>query len=101
MCDACSIVAERNGLNKDNISWVIPHQANVRIIEAVANRLELPMDKVMMNIQHFGNTSGATLPLCLWEFEKKLRKGDNLIFTAFGAGFTYGASYVRWGYDAE
>lgn len=101
MSNCCVKIAERNGLNKDNIAWVIPHQANVRIIEAVAHRLELPMDKVMMNIQHFGNTSAATLPLCLWEFEKQLKKGDNLIFTAFGAGFTYGASYVKWGYNGD
>ncbi|MDO4214346.1 MAG: beta-ketoacyl-ACP synthase III [Bacteroidales bacterium] len=101
MSDCCAKIAERNGLNKDNIAWVIPHQANVRIIEAVANRLELSMDKVMMNIQHYGNTSAATLPLCLWEFEKNLKKGDNLIFTAFGAGFVYGASYVKWGYNGD
>lgn len=101
MSDATALVAERNGLNKDNIAWVIPHQANVRIIQAVAQRLEVPMDKVMMNIQHYGNTSSATLPLALWEYESKLRKGDNLIFTAFGAGFTWGAAYMKWGYDGK
>lgn len=99
MSDAVALIAERNGLNKDNLAWVIPHQANVRIIEAVAKRLEMPMDKVMLNIQKYGNTSSATLPLALWDYEKQLKKGDNLIFTAFGAGFTWGAAYMKWGYD--
>ena len=99
MSDATALIAERNGLNKDNIDWVIPHQANVRIIEAVAKRLELPMEKVMLNIQKYGNTSSATLPLALWDYESQLHKGDNLIFTAFGAGFTWGAAYMKWGYD--
>ena len=94
-------VAERNGLTKENIDWVVPHQANRRIIDAVASRLEVPMEKVMVNIQRYGNTSAGTLPLCLWDYEKKLKKGDNLIFTAFGAGFTYGAVYVKWGYDSK
>ena len=101
MSDACDKIAERNNLNKDNITWVVPHQANVRIIEAVANRLELPMDKVMLNIQRYGNTSAATLPLALWDYEKQLKKGDNLILCAFGAGFTWGAAYLKWGYDAK
>lgn len=101
MSDTCALIAERNGLNKDNIAWVIPHQANVRIIEAVANRLELPMEKMMMNIQRYGNTSAATLPLALWDYEKQLKKGDNLILTAFGAGFTWGAAYMKWGYDSS
>ena len=78
MSDACAKIAERNNLTKDNIAWVVPHQANVRIIEAVANRLELPMDKVMLNIQRYGNTSAGTLPLALWDYEKRLKKGDNL-----------------------
>ena len=94
-------IAERNGLTKDNIQWIIPHQANMRIIEAVAKRLELPMEKVMVNIEHFGNTSAATIPLALWEYEPKLRKGDNIIMTAFGAGFVHGANYYRWGYDGK
>ena len=101
MSDAVALIAERNNLNKDNLSWVIPHQANVRIIEAVAKRLEMPMDKVMLNIQKYGNTSSATLPLALWDYEKQLKKGDNLIFTAFGAGFTWGAAYMKWGYDGQ
>jgi len=101
MSDTSAKIAERNGLTKENITWVIPHQANIRIIEAVANRLELPMERVLVNIQRYGNTSGATLPLVLWDFEKQLKKGDNLIFTAFGAGFTYGAAYMKWGYTAK
>ena len=101
MSDAVALVAERNGLNKDNIAWVVPHQANVRIIEAVAKRLDIPMDKVMLNIQKYGNTSSGTLPLALWDYEKQLKKGDNLIFTAFGAGFTWGAAYMKWGYDGK
>ena len=99
MSQDCALIAERNGLSKDNIRFVVPHQANIRIIEAVAKRLEMPMEKVMVNIDHFGNTSSATIPLALWENEKLLRKGDNLILTAFGAGFVHGAVYYRWAYD--
>jgi 3-oxoacyl-[acyl-carrier-protein] synthase-3 len=101
MSDDCAIIAERNGLTKDNIRFVVPHQANMRIIEAVAKRLELSMDQVMVNIEHFGNTSAATIPLALWEYEDKLKKGDNLILTAFGAGFVHGASYYKWAYDGK
>ncbi|MBQ9355810.1 MAG: ketoacyl-ACP synthase III [Prevotella sp.] len=96
-----ALIAERNGLTKDSIQWVIPHQANMRIIEAVAKRLELPMEKVMVNIERFGNTSAATIPLALWEYEPKLRKGDNIIMTAFGAGFVHGANFYRWAYDGK
>lgn len=99
MSQDCALIAGRNGLSKDNIRFVVPHQANIRIIEAVAKRLEMPMEKVMVNIDHFGNTSSATIPLALWENEKLLRKGDNLILTAFGAGFVHGAVYYRWAYD--
>ena len=101
MSEITVAIAEKNGLSKENINWVIPHQANMRIIDAVASRLEVPMEKVMVNIQRYGNTSAGTLPLCLWDYEKHLKKGDNLIFTAFGAGFTYGAVYVKWGYDGS
>ena len=101
MSDDCALIAERNGLNKDNINWVVPHQANMRIIEAVAKRLELPMEQVMVNIEHFGNTSAATIPLALWEYESRLKKGDNIIMTAFGAGFVHGANYLRWAYDGK
>jgi 3-oxoacyl-[acyl-carrier-protein] synthase-3 len=101
MSDDCALIAERNHLNKDNITWVVPHQANMRIIEAVAKRLELPMDQVIVNIEHYGNTSAATIPLALWDNESKLRKGDNIILTAFGAGFVHGASYLKWAYDGS
>ena len=101
MSDDCALIAERNGLNKDNIRWIVPHQANMRIIEAVAKRLEVTMDQVMVNIEHFGNTSAATIPLALWENEHLLKKDDNMIFTAFGAGFVHGASYYRWAYDGS
>ena len=101
MSEITATIAEKNGLSKENIDWVIPHQANMRIIDAVASRLAVPMEKVMVNIQRYGNTSAGTLPLCLWDYEKHLKKGDNLIFTAFGAGFTYGAIYVKWGYDGN
>jgi 3-oxoacyl-[acyl-carrier-protein] synthase-3 len=99
MSDDCELIAKRNGLDKNNIAFVVPHQANMRIIEAVAKRLELPLDQVLVNIEHFGNTSAATIPLALWEYERRLKKGDNLILTAFGAGFVHGASYVKWAYD--
>jgi 3-oxoacyl-[acyl-carrier-protein] synthase-3 len=99
MSDDCALIAERNHLDKDSIRWIVPHQANMRIIEAVAKRLELSMDQVMVNIEHYGNTSAATIPLALWDNEHLLRKGDNMIFTAFGAGFVHGASYYKWAYD--
>ena len=101
MSDDCALIAERNNLNADNIRYVVPHQANIRIIEAVAKRLELSMDKVMLNIEHFGNTSAETIPLALWEYEDRLKKGDNLILTAFGAGFVHGALYYKWAYDGS
>lgn len=99
MSDAVETIAKRNGLTKDNIAWVVPHQANIRIEEAVARRIGVEPEHVMMNIDHMANTSGGTLPLCLWEYEPQLKKGDKLVFTAFGAGFTWGASYMIWGYD--
>ncbi|MDO4171350.1 MAG: beta-ketoacyl-ACP synthase III [Prevotellaceae bacterium] len=94
-------VLKRNNLSKEDVNWVIPHEANMRIIEAVTKRLEIPMEKVMVNIEHYGNTSAASIALALWDFEKKLKKGDNVIFTAFGAGFVHGASYIKWGYDGD
>ena len=101
MSDISAEVAERNKLDNTNIDWVVPHQANLRIIDAVARRLELPSEKMLVNIEKYGNTSGASLPLCVWDYEKQLKKGDNIIFTAFGAGFTWGAIYVKWGYNSE
>lgn len=99
MSDAVELIAKRNGLGCDNVDWIVPHQANVRIESAVARRIGVSEDHVMINIDHMANTSGGTLPLCLWEYEPQLKKGDKLIFTAFGAGFTWGASYLVWGYD--
>jgi 3-oxoacyl-[acyl-carrier-protein] synthase-3 len=90
-----------NNLGIDDVQWVIPHEANFRIIEAVCKRAEIPMDKVVVNIDHFGNTSAATIPLALWENEVNMKKGDNIIFTAFGAGFVHGASYYKWAYDTK
>ena len=101
MSSACESIIERNHLSKDELAWVIPHQANQRIISAVTQRLEVPSEKVMVNIERYGNTSAATLPLCIWDFQSKLKKGDKLIFTAFGAGFAWGAVYVKWGYDSD
>lgn len=92
-------IMKRNSLSAADVDWVIPHEANLRIIEAVTKRAELPMDKVAINIQHYGNTSAATIPLALWDYESKLKKGDNVIFTAFGAGFVHGASFFKWAYD--
>ena len=99
MSDDVAEVMKRNGLTADDVQWVVPHEANLRIIEAVTKRVGLPMDKVMVNIQRYGNTSAATIPLALWDFEKDLKKGDNVIFTAFGAGFVHGASYYKWAYN--
>ena len=90
---------ERNDLTADNLDWLVPHQANIRIIEAVAKFADFPMEKVMVNIEKYGNTTAGTLPLCLWDYESKLKRGDNLILTAFGGGFTWGATYLKWGYD--
>ena len=101
MSDDVLAVMQRNGLNQDNLNWIIPHEANLRIIEAVAKRADFPLDKVMINIEHYGNTSSATIPLAIWDNESKLKKGDNVIFTAFGAGFVHGAVYYKWGYDGS
>ena len=101
MADVSVEIMERNNLNSDTITWLVPHQANMRIIEATARRMNLNPEKVMINIQKFGNTTAATLPLCLWEWESKLKKGDNIILATFGAGFTWGAMYLKWGYDGK
>ncbi|MES2780437.1 MAG: beta-ketoacyl-ACP synthase III [Bacteroidota bacterium] len=100
MADVSAQIMERNNLTADDVSWLVPHQANLRIIDATAERMGLPKDKVMINIDHFGNTTNGTLPLCLWEWEKKLKKGDNLILSAFGGGFTWGAIYLKWAYNS-
>ncbi len=94
-------VMERNGLTVDTIDYFIPHQANLRIIEAIVDRVKLPEEKLIVNIQKYGNTSAASIPLCLAEFESRFKKGDKIVLTAFGAGFTWGALYLVWGYDAK
>lgn len=99
MADAAAEIAERNHLTHNDIDWVVPHQANLRIIDATAKRLGIDYEKVMVNIQKYGNTSAGTIPLCLWEWEDKLKKGDTLILAAFGAGFTWGSIYLKWGYN--
>ncbi len=99
MADVSGKIMKRNTLAHEDIAWLVPHQANLRIIEAVARRMNLDKNKVMINIHKYGNTTAATLPLCLWEWENRLMKGDNIILTTFGAGFTWGAMYLKWGYD--
>ena len=98
MAEVSAQIAERNNLKSSDIAWLVPHQANKRIIDATASRVGISDDKVMMNIDRYGNTTAGTLPLLLWDYEKKLKKGDNLIMAAFGGGFTWGAMYVKWGY---
>ncbi|NVJ85379.1 MAG: ketoacyl-ACP synthase III [Algoriphagus sp.] len=101
MADVSAEVMERNGLKGDDVAWLVPHQANKRIIDATANRMGVGPEKVMMNIERYGNTTAATIPLCLWDYEKQLKKGDNIILAAFGGGFTWGAIYVKWAYDPK
>jgi len=101
MADVAAEIMERNKLKADDIAWLVPHQANLRIIDATGRRMGLPPEKVMINIQNYGNTTAATIPLCLWEYEKKLKKGDKIILAAFGGGFTWGSIYVKWAYDPE
>ncbi len=101
MADTAVDVMERNGLTPETLHWLVPHQANLRIIEATGSRMKLPKEKVMVNIHKYGNTTAATLPLCLLDYEKQLKKGDNLILATFGAGFTWGAIYVKWAYDTK
>ncbi|MCW3123162.1 MAG: 3-oxoacyl-ACP synthase [Flavipsychrobacter sp.] len=99
MADVSAEIMERNNLTAETVNWLVPHQANLRIINATADRMNLPAEKVMINIERFGNTTNGTLPLCLWEWESRLHKGDNIILAAFGGGFTWGSTYLRWGYD--
>lgn len=101
MADVAVEIMDKNNITSDDISWLVPHQANMRIIEATAKRMKISKDQVMINIQKFGNTTAATIPLCLWDYEKKLKKGDNIILAAFGAGFTWGSTYLKWAYDSE
>ncbi len=99
MSEVVREVMDRNGLTHADVNWLVPHQANIRIIETVSKLVDFPLDKVMVNIHRYGNTTAGTLPLCLWDYESQLRKGDNLILTAFGGGFTWGALYLKWAYD--
>lgn len=101
MADVSAELLEKNNLTGDDIAWLVPHQANLRIIDATANRMGLSKEKVMININKYGNTTAATIPLCLWEWESKLKKGDNIVLAAFGGGFTWGATLVKWAYDGE
>ncbi|PID94510.1 MAG: 3-oxoacyl-ACP synthase [Bacteroidetes bacterium] len=101
MADVSLEIMERNHIAPEALNWLVPHQANMRIIEAVARRMGIKKEQVMINIEKYGNTTAATLPLCLWDWEKQLHKGDNLILATFGAGFTWGALHLKWAYDAE
>jgi len=101
MADVSAEIMEKNNLTADDVAWLVPHQANLRIIDATARRMGVGNDKVMINIQRYGNTTSGTIPLCLWEWENKLKKGDNIILAAFGGGFTWGAVYVKWAYDSK
>ncbi|WP_407429192.1 beta-ketoacyl-ACP synthase III [Arcticibacter sp.] len=98
MADVAGEIVERNHLKPEDIAWLVPHQANKRIIDATANRAGVPPEKVMINIDRYGNTTNGTIPLCLWDWESKLKKGDNLVVAAFGGGFTWGALYIKWAY---
>lgn len=98
MSDVVMRVMQRNGLTNDDIAWLVPHQANNRIIETVSRMANFPLERVMVNIHRYGNTTAATLPLCLWDYENQLHKGDNIVLTAFGGGFTWGAIYLKWAY---
>lgn len=101
MADVSVRIMEKNNLTSKDVDWLVPHQANKRIIDATANKMGIGSEKVMMNIEKYGNTTAGTLPLCLWDYESQLKKGDNLILAAFGGGFTWGAIYLRWGYDPK
>ncbi|MDR0802661.1 beta-ketoacyl-ACP synthase III [Fluviicola sp.] len=100
MAEVSAEIMQRNNLTADDVDWLVPHQANLRIIDATADRMGVPKEKVMINIQRYGNTTAGTLPLCLWDWEKQLKKGDNLILSAFGGGFTWGAIYLKWAYNS-
>lgn len=101
MADVSAEIMEKNGLKSEDVAWLVPHQANKRIIDATANRMGVGPEKVMLNIHKYGNTTSGTIPLCLWEYESQLKKGDNIILAAFGGGFTWGAVYVKWAYDPK
>jgi 3-oxoacyl-[acyl-carrier-protein] synthase-3 len=100
MADVSAEIMKKNNLKSEDVDWLVPHQANLRIIDATAQRMGVSTDKVMINIQKYGNTTAGTLPLCLWDWEKQLKKGDNIILSAFGGGFTWGAVYLKWAYNS-
>jgi len=100
MADVSAEIMEKNDLTSEDIAWLVPHQANLRIIDATAKRMGVDSSKVMINIEKFGNTTAGTIPLCLWEWENQLKKGDNIILSAFGGGFTWGAVYLKWAYNS-
>jgi 3-oxoacyl-[acyl-carrier-protein] synthase-3 len=100
MAEVSAEIMEKNNLSSEDVDWLVPHQANLRIIDATANRMGLPKEKVMINIEKYGNTTAGTLPLCLWDYESQLKKGDTLILSAFGGGFTWGAVYLKWAYNS-
>ncbi|MCZ4242785.1 beta-ketoacyl-ACP synthase III [Pedobacter punctiformis] len=101
MADVAAEIMDRNSLTADDIAWLVPHQANKRIIDATANRMGVGTEKVMINIERYGNTTNGTIPLCLWEWESQLKKGDNIVLAAFGGGFTWGSIYLKWAYDSK
>ena len=101
MADVSAEIMERNNLNAEDVAWLVPHQANKRIIDATARRMGVGNEKVMLNIEKYGNTTNGTIPLCLWEWEDKLNKGDNIILAAFGGGFTWGSIFIKWAYDSN
>ena len=101
MADYAAKIMERNNLSGDDVAWLAPHQANKRIIDATSNRMGISDEKVMMNIERYGNTTSATIPTLLWDYEKQLKKGDNIVLAAFGGGFTWGAIYIKWAYDTQ
>jgi 3-oxoacyl-[acyl-carrier-protein] synthase-3 len=101
LVEANEEIKTRNNLTSEDVTWVVPHQANMRIIDAIVRYMDVPMEKVMVNIQKYGNTSSASIPICLWEWENKLKKGDTLILSAFGAGFSWGSIYLKWGYNPK
>jgi 3-oxoacyl-[acyl-carrier-protein] synthase-3 len=100
MAEVSAEIMEKNNLSSEDVDWLVPHQANLRIIDATAERMGLPKEKVMINIHRYGNTTAGTLPLCMWDYEKQLKKGDTLILSAFGGGFTWGAVYLKWAYNS-
>lgn len=101
MAEVSAQIMEKNGLTGNDVAWLVPHQANKRIIDATATRMGVGSDRVMLNIHRYGNTTSGTIPLCLWDYEKQLKKGDNLILAAFGGGFTWGSIWVKWAYDPK